>query len=327
MAGQVIVWAETKDGALRRATLEAVGAACTVATPLSYTVAAALIGEANEQAIQRLGDAGAKQVYRVTGPDFTHFEPCRYTDALQAIYMQSSPRLILMGATALGKDLSARLAARLRAALASDCVAVTLADQRVEVTRPVFAGKLRARVALSSSPAPIVTIRPNVFPVPTPQAGATPEIVEVPCELSDPSRKVAVQETTYATGEMPDVSEAEIVVSGGRGMKGPENFTLLEELARLLGGAVGASRSAVDAGWMDHQHQVGQTGKTISPNLYIACGISGATQHLAGMSSSKCIVAINKDPEANIFKVADYGVVGDLFKVVPLVTAEIKKLK
>ncbi len=327
MSGQVLVWAETKDGAPRRATLEAVGAACKVAAPLGASVAAALIGEANDRAIQRLGEVGVKQVYRVTGPEFTHVEPCHYTDALQAICTHSSPRLILMGATALGKDLSARLAARLRAALATDCIALALADKHVVVTRPVFAGKLRARVALSSSPAPIVTLRPNVFPVPESQTGGAPEVVDVSCALSEPSRKVAVLETSYTTGEMPDVSEAEIVVSGGRGMKGPENFALLAELARLLGGAVGASRSAVDAGWMDHQHQVGQTGKTISPNLYIACGISGATQHLAGMSSSKCIVAINKDPEANIFKVADYGVVGDLFKVVPLVTAEIKKLK
>jgi len=327
MAAEILVWAEIKDGAVRRATLEAVGAARRVAVHLGGTVAAALIGDVSEQTVQSLGHMGVARIYRVEGTQFRHFEPCLYTDALHAICKESSPALVLMAATALGKDLSARLAARLRTALATDSIALEPGAERVVVTRPVFAGKLRATVALNASPAPIVTLRPNVFPVPAEESSQAPEVVSVTCELSEAAQKVAVQETTYSTGEMPDVSEAEIVVSGGRGMKGPENFALLEELAKLLGGAVGASRSAVDAGWMDHQHQVGQTGKTISPNLYIACGISGATQHLAGMSSSKCIVAINKDPEANIFKVADYGVVGDLFKVVPLMTAEIKKLK
>ncbi|MDZ7385802.1 MAG: electron transfer flavoprotein subunit alpha/FixB family protein [candidate division KSB1 bacterium] len=327
MGQEILVWAEVKDGTLRRASLEAVGAACQVASRTGDSVAAALIGNVDPQVLTRLGQAGVRRVYRVQGPEFAHFEACRYAEALQAVTQHSAPSLILMAATALGRDLSARLAAKLRAPLATDSIAVEMDATGVTVTRPVYAGKLRATVRLTAPPAPVVTLRPNVFSVPQPQDGRTAEVVEVSCEPSPVAHKVTVQETTYSTGEMPDVSEAEIVVSGGRGMKGPENFAILEELAKLLGGAVGASRSAVDAGWVDHQHQVGQTGKTISPNLYIACGISGATQHLAGMSSSKCIVAINKDPEANIFKVADYGVVGDLFEVVPIMTAEIKKLK
>ncbi len=327
MEREILIWAEVKDGGLRRASLEAVGAARQLADQGGYTVAAVLIGEASGEGVARLSEAGVARIYRVQGPEFTHFEPCRYTEAWQAVVDRSAPSLILMAATALGKDLSARLAARLRAPLATDCIAVEMGANGLTATRPVYAGKLRAQVALNASPAPIVTLRPNVFPLPEKQTGKTAEVIDLACEPSPGARRVVVHETAYATGEMPDVSEADIVVSGGRGMKGPENFALLEELAKLLGGAVGASRSAVDAGWMDHQHQVGQTGKTISPNLYIACGISGATQHLAGMSSSKCIVAINKDPEANIFKVADYGVVGDLFKVVPVMTAEIKKLK
>ncbi|MCR4437713.1 MAG: electron transfer flavoprotein subunit alpha/FixB family protein [bacterium] len=322
----VLVWVELKDGVVRRSSLEAIGAATQVAAQLNSSVAAVVVGNADQQTLKQLGDAGALRVYRVEGADYVQFEPCRYADALQAVVKQSSPGLILMAATALGKDLSARLAARLRSALATDCIALEVNDGQISVVRPVYAGKLRAKVILSG-PSPIVTVRPNTFPVPAAQTNRQPEVTGVTPEVSAVLRKVALRETVYSTGEMPDVSEADIVVSGGRGMKGPENFAMLVELAKLLGGAVGASRSAVDAGWMDHQHQVGQTGKTISPNLYIACGISGATQHLAGMSSSKCIVAINKDPEANIFKVADYGVVGDLFKVVPLMTAEIKRLK
>lgn len=326
MASEVLVWVEWKDGVIRRSSLEAIGAATQVAAQLSCTVAAAVVGNTDQQVMQCLGEVGVSRVYRVEEVEYHQFESCRYADALQAVVKQSSPELILMAATALGKDLSARLAARLRSALATDCIGLEVNDGQISVVRPVYAGKLRAKVTLSG-PSPIVTVRPNTFAVPAAQTNRRPEVIDITAELSAASRKVTVRETVFSTGEMPDVSEADIVVSGGRGMKGPENFAMLVELAKLLGGAVGASRSAVDAGWMDHQHQVGQTGKTISPNLYIACGISGATQHLAGMSSSKCIVAINKDPEANIFKVADYGVVGDLFKVVPLMTAEIKKLK
>ncbi|MBC7185791.1 MAG: electron transfer flavoprotein subunit alpha/FixB family protein [Calditrichaeota bacterium] len=326
MASEVLVWVEFKDGVIRRSSLEAIGAATQVAAQLKCTVAAAVVGNADQQAMQCLDEVGVSRVYKVEGVEYQQFEPCRYADALQAVVKQSSPGLILMAATALGKDLSARLAARLRSALATDCIGLEVNDGQISVVRPVYAGKLRAKVGLSG-PSPIVTVRPNTFAVPAAQSNRQPEVTGISAELGAASRKVTVRETVYSTGEMPDVSEADIVVSGGRGMKGPENFAILEELAKLLGGAVGASRSAVDAGWMDHQHQVGQTGKTISPNLYIACGISGATQHLAGMSSSKCIVAINKDPEANIFKVADYGVVGDLFRVVPLMIAEIKKLK
>jgi electron transfer flavoprotein alpha subunit len=200
---------------------------------------------------------------------------------------------------------------------------VTIEGGSFVAVRPVYSGKAMATVDAGSSKPIVVTLRPNVFAA---EAGAGTAAVETLPAIAAPIRAV-VREVVAAGGGELDVAEANIIVSGGRGMKGPENFAMLQELAHVLGGAVGASRAAVDAGWIEHSHQVGQTGKVVSPSLYLACGISGAIQHLAGMSSSKVIVAINKDAEAPIFKVADYGVVGDLFQVVPALTAEIKKLK
>jgi electron transfer flavoprotein alpha subunit len=217
-----------------------------------------------------------------------------------------------------------RLAARLGVGLAADCIGFSVRDGRLMATRPIYAGKLWSEVAWKSSPM-LATLRPNVFKAGEADSGRQTAVerprVTVP---GSATRLVELREETQ-TG-LPELAEAEIVVSGGRGMKGPENFGILEELARVLGAAVGASRAAVDAGWRPHRFQVGQTGRTVSPKLYIACGISGAIQHLAGMRTSKLIVAINKDPEAPIFKIADFGIVGDLFQVVPLLTQESKRL-
>jgi electron transfer flavoprotein alpha subunit len=210
--------------------------------------------------------------------------------------------------------------------LASDCTRIAVKNGRLELTRPVFAGKVFLTFSLSSSPQ-MVTLRPNVFPAV--EVGATDgAVIKEAIELPAAAAKAYVSELVGESGGEIDVTEADIVISGGRGMKGPENFALLKEISALIPrSAVGASRSAVDSGWIGHQHQVGQTGKTVSPNLYMAFGISGAIQHLAGMSASKIIVAVNKDPDAPIFKLADFGVVGDLFQVIPPLKEELKKVR
>jgi electron transfer flavoprotein alpha subunit len=219
----------------------------------------------------------------------------------------------------------ARLAARLAAGIAADCVAFGVTDGRLVATRPVYAGKLVSRVRWTGEPW-VATLRPNVFKTADAEPGRTPAVERQNLGGSTSATRFVERREEAQTG-LPELTEAEIVISGGRGLKGPENFVLLEELAGVLGAAVGASRAAVDAGWKPHRFQVGQTGRTISPKLYIGCGISGAIQHLAGMRTSKVICAVNKDPDAPIFKIADFGLVGDLFEVVPLLTEEFRKLK
>ena len=236
------------------------------------------------------------------------------------------PRIILGSASAMGRDLLPRLAARLRVGLAQDCTEARIVDGQLECLRPIYAGKAFARVRLTRVPA-MATLRPNVFSLGAPEVSRRAEVEDFAPDLASDKIRVRVTGTQASGGQKVELTEASIIVSGGRGLKGPENFAIVQDLADALGGAMGASRAAVDAGWIDHQHQVGQTGKTVSPTLYVACGISGAIQHLAGMSSSKYIVAINKDPEAPIFKLADYGIVGDLFSIVPALAQEVRKLK
>ncbi len=249
-----------------------------------------------------------------------------YTSVLNKLIRKEEPNAVLIGNTAMGKDLAPRLAQRLGVGLASDCTGMEKDDANfLSFKRPIYGGKAFAQVATDVKPV-LATIRPNTFPLAAPDAGRTAEIVTEAAEIDQDDLRAILKEVIIAASERPELTEANVIVSGGRGMKGPENFPILEALADVLGGAVGASRAAVDAGWIEQKFQVGQTGKTVSPTLYIACGISGAIQHLAGMSSSKVLVAINKDPEANIFNLADYGIVGDLFEIVPLLTEEIKKL-
>ena len=236
---------------------------------------------------------------------------------------EHAPDVLLVGSTAMGKDLAPRLAARLDTACISDAVGLSWDDGLV-VKRPVFAGKCFADVTTAATPA-VVGIRPNAF-AQGEHDGAAEAAAFAPTLDEDAAKAKVSAEETAAAGKIT-LTEAEIVVSGGRGIKGPENYPLIEQLAEAFGAAAGASRAIVDAGWVDYSHQVGQTGKTVAPNLYVACGISGAIQHLAGMSSSKCIVAINKDENAPIFKVADYGIAGDLFEVVPAFTEAVKELR
>ena len=232
--------------------------------------------------------------------------------------------MVLIPYTAMGKDVAPRVAARVGAGLVSDVVKLEVKEGKLEARRPVYAGKALASVRWEGEPQ-MATLRPNVFALGTPEAARKHEVVTGAADVS--TRRARVQSVQAAGAGKVELTEAQIIVSGGRGLKGPENFHLVEELATALGAAVGASRAVVDAGWVDHQMQVGQTGVTVSPQLYVAVGISGAIQHRAGMQTSKTIVAINKDPEAPIFELADFGLVGDLFNVVPQLTDEIEKRK
>jgi len=323
----LLVFVEQRDGQVKKSGLEALGEGLRVGAALALPVHAALVGSDLEAAAARVSGCGPHKVWNASCPALRLYSPDGYATALQQAVRRCDAGIIFLPASAMGKDVAPRLAARLGAPLASDCTAVRVEEGRIVVDRPVYSGKALATVEFAGEGPILATLRANLFS-PPPEGRPDPARVEsLPIALDEAALLCRTVEATAAAGARLDVAEAEIVVSGGRAMKGPENFAILQELADALGGALGASRAAVDAGWIDHQHQVGQTGKTISPNLYIACGISGAVQHLAGMSSSKVIVAINKDAEAPIFKIADYGLVADLFQVVPILTREVRRLK
>jgi electron transfer flavoprotein alpha subunit len=258
-------------------------------------------------------------------PHFRTYTPDGYAAAVAGAAGSVGATVVLFAASAMGKDLAPRVAARLGAGLATDCTALRAEGGRLTATRPIYAGKVFAEVAWDRAPA-VASLRPKIFEPIAPDASRVAAVEALPVPVAEGDLKVRTVEVKAAAQGKVDLTEAEIIVSGGRGMKGPEGYGVLEELAAALGGVVGASRASVDAGWRPHGDQVGQTGKTVSPKLYIACGISGAIQHLAGMSGSRCIVAINKDADAPIFKVADYGLVGDLFEVVPALTEQVRKL-
>jgi electron transfer flavoprotein alpha subunit len=317
----ILTFAETRDGKLRRASLEAVSEARRLADAMGGPVGSVLVGSGVSGLAAELASYGADTVYALDAAALAHYATEVWAAALTQAIGEAKARTVLIPFTALGKDLAPRVAARLGTGLVSDCVAFTVKEARLVARRPMYAGKAYASVTWQGEPQ-LATLRANVFPLGTP----------------DPSRKAAlkalsvvsgaragVTETKSAAEGKLELTEAQIIVSGGRGLKGPENFHLVAELGEAFGAAVGASRAVVDAGWVDHQLQVGQTGKTVSPTLYIACGISGAIQHLAGMSSSKYIVAINRDPDAPIFKVANYGIVGDVFEVLPRLTRAAKE--
>jgi electron transfer flavoprotein alpha subunit len=245
-----------------------------------------------------------------------------YTSTVTAAVEKTGATVVLLSATAQGKDYAPRVAVRLQAGFIADCVGLTIVDGTLTATRPVYAGKAMTDVKATSE-RQVITIRPNIFTAGEPSGEAAVEALDV--SFGDKDFASVVTEVRASSGKL-DVSEADIIVSGGRGLKGPEHFSMIEGLAGVVGGAVGASRAVVDAGWRPHEEQVGQTGKTVSPTLYFAIAISGAIQHLAGMSSSKYIVAVNKDKDAPIFQVADYGIVGDAFEVVPALTEELTKV-
>lgn len=316
----ILTYAEQREGRLRRASLEAVSEARRLAGPLQATVASVLIGSGVEGLAAELGAHGADVVHVFDDPALDAYATEPYARAVAQVITQGKASVVLVPFTAMGKDLAPRVAAKVDAGLASDCVALAVKDGRLEARRPMFAGKAYASMRWEGEPQ-MATLRANVFPLATPDPARKPEVVKGSVDGSARARVTA----THATAEGKlELTEAQVIVSGGRGLKGPEHFHLVQELGEAFRAAVGASRAVVDAGWVDHQMQVGQTGKTVSPTLYIACGISGAIQHLAGMSTSKCIVAINKDADAPIFKVANYGILGDVFEVVPRLTAAAK---
>ncbi len=327
MAQGVCVITEFRDGAFRRASFEIASEGRRLADALGELLVAVALGDGVEAVAPDLGGYGVEKVYVVEDGLLKDYRAETFVPAIAEILQDLDPKVVLTSASVDGKDLSARLAARLEAGLATDCTELTIEGGGLKAKRPVYAGKAFVWCEWAEGAWPqMASCRPNVMDCLAPDASKKAEVendgVTVPA--ADLTRVLNVEKDA---GGMLDLTEAEIVVSGGRGMKAPENFAVLEELAAILGGTVGASRSAVDSGWRPHADQVGQTGKVVTPTLYIACGISGAIQHLAGMSSSKYIVAVNKDAEAPIFSKADYGVVEDLFQFLPALVEEVKTLK
>jgi len=322
MANKILAVLEQRDGQIKRSGFEAANTAANLAKDLNTTAEAVVVGDVISN-INEVSKYGIQKVIHIKNSDLANYSSSGYTDLISNIAKESGYDIIILSNTALGKDLAPRLSIRLDAGCVVDCIKVNVSGSELTFTRPAYAGKALIDVKLLSNKK-VITLRPNVFKA---QVLDNPPPAElVVNEVSDVNLKSKVTSFKKSEGKL-DVAEADIIVSGGRGMKGPENFQLIEELAETLSAAVGASRAVVDAGWRPHSEQVGQTGKTVSPTLYVACGISGAIQHLAGMSSSKYIVAINKDKDAPIFSVADYGITGDLFEIIPALTAEIKKLK
>ncbi len=319
----ILTFAEQRDGKLRRSALETVSEARRLAGPLGAAVAAVVIGPGGESLAGDLAAHGADAVHVFDDPGFAAYATESYARALAQAVGETKASVVLIPFTATGKDLAPRVAAKLGAGLASDCVALAVKDGRLTARRPMYAGKAYATVEWAGEPQ-VATLRPNVFALAQPDASRPAQVVK---STADASARAKVTAVKASSGGRVQLTEAQVIVSGGRGLKAAEHFHLVEELAEALGAATGASRAVVDAGWVDHSMQVGQTGKTVSPTLYVACGISGAIQHLAGMSSSKFIVAINKDADAPIFKVADYGIVGDLFEVLPALTSALQQAR
>lgn len=322
MGRKVLVLAELKDNKLRNVSFEAIAAAKTIAE--DGEVVSLLLGESVETLANELIQYGADRVVVVENDKLAQYNSDGYSQAVLAVIKQEDPEAIVFGHTALGKDLSPKVASKLDSGLISDVVNVEVTGGNVVFTRPIYSGKAFEKKIVTDGLI-FATVRPNNIAALEKDESRSGDVSKVDVDIKD--LRTIIKEVVKKTSEGVDLSEAKVVVAGGRGLKSAENFKMLEELADVLGGAVGASRGACDAGYCDYSLQIGQTGKVVTPDLYIAIGISGAIQHLAGMSNSKVIVAINKDPEANIFKVADYGIVGDLFEVVPQLTEEFKKLK
>ncbi len=314
----VLVFTELHDGKIKPVTLEILGKLG------GQTAEVAVFGDVGADQVQLLAQNGAQAVHKLKGNGLDQYSPEGYANALCGFIKGKSFDYVLAGATSIGKDLFPRLAAMFDAGCASDCTQISFDGGTFSGTRPLFAGKCLAKVELTGPKPHFATVRPNALGMSASPGAGTGAVADVSADAG--TVRALVKEIVKAASTKVDLTEANIIVSGGRAMKNAENFKILNELADVLGATVGASRAAVDSGFAPHAMQVGQTGKTVAPTLYIACGISGAIQHLAGMRTSKVIVAINTDPDAPIFTKADYGIVGDLFQIVPLLTEEFKKL-
>jgi electron transfer flavoprotein alpha subunit len=317
--GKILIFVEHQNGQLKRSAQELLTAASKSGLPS----AALLIGSTAGALADSCASFGVKEVYFFKDASLDQYNSELFSAALSQTIEVSGAKTVLGSASSTGRDLFPRVAAKMNSGVLSDCTELTISGDTVTVKKPVYSGKALAKVGFESSPVQFVLMRANQMPIQEAAAGAKADVKEV--TLTKPDLKTLVKAIVKGATEKLDLTEANIIVSGGRGLKEAGNFKLLEDLAEVLGGTVGASRAVVDAGWVGHGMQVGQTGKTVAPSLYIAVGISGAIQHLAGMSGSKVIVAINNDPNAPIFQKATYGIVGDLFDVIPKLTAEFKK--
>ncbi len=318
---KVLVFVEFHDNQIKKGSLEMLSAAKTS----GRDVLAVALGAGSKALAPQLGTYGAKQVFCSEDSTLSSYNPEIFTALISELIQAQSAEVVLASASSLARDLFPRVAARVGGGIASDCTEMKLSASELSVRKPLYSGKCSAEIVFENTPVKIVLMRPNQLPVSSPDASAQASAQDI--QITPRDIKTQVKDMIKGQTEKVDLTEANIIVSGGRGMQGPEQFKILDELASTLDATVGASRAVADAGWVPHSMQVGQTGKTVAPSLYIACGISGAIQHLAGMSASKVIVAINKDPDAPIFQKSTYGIVGDLFEVVPKLTAEISKLK
>jgi len=329
MSKEVLVIAEQKDGRLKKISFELLGIGKKLADKIGGTASILLLGHQVDKLAEELDGYGAQKILVVDAEILKNYSNESYAKAIVDVVKARNPEILLGGATASGKDLFPRVAARLQTGLATDCTHLDISSEGILLAeRPIYAGKVLVDTVIPEARPQMAAVRPNVLPV-AEKGSQKSEIEKITVDIKASDLRAILKETLKAAGERIDLTEASVIVSGGRGMASIENFKILEELASAFGEgtAVGASRSAVDSGFASHDIQVGQTGKVVNPNLYIACGISGSIQHLAGMRTSKYIVAINKDPEAPIFQLADCGIVADLFKIVPLLTEEVKKIK
>lgn len=327
MSKDVWVFAECKDGKVRKVTNELLSKGSELASKSGGSLVAVLVGHNVSGLAQELAHYGAQKVFVVDDAKLANYSTEGYTKVVADLLKEHQPATFLTGTTINGKDLTPRVAARLDAGVVSDVTELDCdGEGKLTAVRPVYAGKAFTKVTFNSFPQ-VVAVRSNSMGVKAPDTSRSAEVMNVSANLQDSDIRTVVKEVKVSSGDKIELTEADIIVSAGRGLKGPENLHLVSDLAKAMGAAMGASRAIVDAGWIDYDFQVGQTGKVVSPNVYVACGISGAIQHLAGMSSSKTIIAINKDADAPIFKVADYGIVGDVFAVLPALTEAIKKVK
>lgn len=319
----VLFLAEVESGKLKSYSKELAGIAIGLAKEIGGVAIGLAIGKNVSSAAEVLGEVGISKVFAAQGDGLDPYRGEAHFKALRETVAKTNPQIVLASASSDGKDLLPRLAMKLKAGLATDCVALSIEGGKLKGRRPIFAGKALADVTFESD-VQLATVRPNAFGAPKTEAGKKAAVEMLAIDVGN--LPVTVKEVTESEVGMKDLTEAEVIISGGRALGSADNFKIIRACAEILGATVGASRAAVDAGYISHDHQVGQTGKTVNPKLYIACGISGAIQHLAGMRTSKVIVAINKDAEAPIFSKADYGIVGDLFQVVPALTEELKKV-